>query len=69
MKNKILFDQTKFCTRIRNDKLGNGIKYQPGVMQGYICNMCRVVNKAQYKTTRNYQMKLICEVAGSDLAQ
>ena len=26
-------------------------------MQGYICNMCRVVNKAQYKTTWNYQMK------------
>ena len=48
---KILFDQTKLCTRIRNDKSGNGIKYQPGVMQGYICNMCRVVNKAQYKTT------------------
>ena len=47
----ILFDQTKFCTRLRNDKLGNGVKYQPGVMQGYMCNMCRVVNKAQYKTT------------------
>ena len=50
-KNKILFDQTKFCTRIRNDKLENGIKYQPGVMQGCICNMCRVINEAQYKTT------------------
>ena len=50
-KNKILFDQTKFCTRIHNTKLRNGIKYQPGVMQGYICNMCSVVNKAQYKTT------------------
>ena len=41
----------KFCTPIRIDKLGNEIKYQPSVMQGYICNMCRVVNKAQYKTT------------------
>ena len=36
MKNKILFDQMKFCTRNHNDKLRNGIKYQPGVMQGYI---------------------------------
>ena len=50
-KNKILFDQMKFCTRIRNDKLGDGIKYQPGLMQGYICNMCRVINRAQYRTT------------------
>ena len=43
----ILFDKTKFCIRIHNAKLRNGIKYQPGVMQGYICNTCRVVNKAQ----------------------
>ena len=43
LKTKILFDQTKFCTRIHNAKLGNGIKYQPGVLQGYICNTCRVV--------------------------
>ena len=26
-------------------------------MQGYECNMCRLINKAQYKTTWNYQMK------------
>ena len=26
----------KFCTLIHNAKLGNGIKYQPGEMQGYL---------------------------------
>ena len=57
LKNIILFDQAKFCTRIHNAKLENGIKYQPGVMHGYICNMCREVNKAQYNTAWNNQMK------------
>ena len=39
-KNKILFDQTKFCTRIHNVKLGNENKYQPGVVKGYIYVIC-----------------------------
>ena len=48
---KYYLTKTKFCARIRNDKSGNGIEYQPGEMQGYICNMKRVVDTAQYKTT------------------
>ena len=44
------FSQMKFGTRIHNTRLENVIKYQPVVMQVYICNMCRMVDKAQYKT-------------------
>ena len=43
--------QMTFDTCIHKIKLENGIKYQSVVMQGYICNMCREVNKSQYKTT------------------
>ena len=39
LKNKKLFDQMKFGTLIQNTKLVNVAKYQPVVMQGYICNM------------------------------
>ena len=45
------YSKRNFCIRTHIAKLGNGIKYQRGVMQGYLCNMCRVVNKTQYKTT------------------
>ena len=51
--NQKLRDQLKFG----NNKLEHVTEYQPVVMQGYICNMCRVVNKTQYKTTESYQMK------------
>ena len=47
----------KLGTHIHNIKVESGIKYQPLLMQGYICNICRVVNKTQYKTTCMYQKK------------
>ena len=68
-KSKILFDQTKFCTRIHNANFGNGIKYRPGVMQGYICNICNVVNKHNTKLFEITKLNLLCEVAGCDIAQ
>ena len=46
-----IFVQMKLGRRLHNTKLENGIKNQPVVMQGYICNICGVVYKAQYKMT------------------
>ena len=50
LKNKKLFEQFKFGTHIHNIKLENGIKYQPVVMQGYICEQNTVQN---YLNLRN----------------
>ena len=41
----------KFCTRIHDTKLQNE-KNQSLIMQGYTCNIGRVVNNVQNKTDR-----------------
>ena len=47
----------KFGTHIPNIKLQNGIKNQPVIMQGYICNICTETNRVQNTTTRLNRMK------------
>ena len=53
-KNKILFDQTKFCTRIHTAKLGNEINISQCSARIYICNICRVARIVEIK---NYLTK------------
>ena len=47
----------KFCTHIHVGKLQNGFKSQSVIMQGYICNICTVVNTGQNKTTSPNRIK------------
>ena len=47
----ILPNQINFGTRIHNNKIQNRIKNHPGIMQRYICNICRMVSITDFLLT------------------